>query len=150
MAGDALRAAHLTTRAPSPGSLREGLPPGLNSLTASMLDKNPDARPTAVQVYNALLPFIADSPAITLPLAAALPRARPGCALGPVSGPGRPHRRRSIGRHPIGTFSNAPTRPTWPTPKPDKNPAEFLQILQTRFIIAQVRNLDKQARRLGS
>jgi serine/threonine protein kinase len=56
--GDALRAAHLTASAPSPGSVRGDLPPGLDALTASMLDKNPDARPSAVQVYNSLLPFI--------------------------------------------------------------------------------------------
>lgn len=66
MKGDALRAAHLTTNAPSLDSLRDGLPPGLVSLAASMLDKNSGARPSAIQVYNALLPFIA-APPTTIP-----------------------------------------------------------------------------------
>jgi serine/threonine-protein kinase len=42
MAGDALRAAHLTT--PPPGLLRAGLPPGLDSLTASGAALAPDDR----------------------------------------------------------------------------------------------------------
>jgi predicted negative regulator of RcsB-dependent stress response len=83
MAGDPLRAAHLTTPAPPPGSLREGLPPGLDALTASMLDKNPDARPSAVQVYTALLPFIAAPPATALDGAAVTADVPSGAALAP-------------------------------------------------------------------
>jgi predicted negative regulator of RcsB-dependent stress response len=124
MAGDALRAAHLTKRALSPGSLRTGLPPGLDSLTASMLDKNPDARPSAVQVYNALLPFIAAGPA-TIPDGSAITAS--GSAPAPDDrDPVRPFRSPLLSPEP-----GPATRPGQTADQPILTDAEAGQILDT-------------------
>jgi serine/threonine protein kinase len=53
----ALRSQHLSTLAPSARSRRAGLPAELDELVSSMLAKDPDARPTAEQVYETLLPL---------------------------------------------------------------------------------------------
>jgi tetratricopeptide (TPR) repeat protein len=52
-----LRAHHLTTPVPLARSRRPDVPAGLDSLVASMLAKDLAARPSAMEVYEALLPL---------------------------------------------------------------------------------------------
>ena len=52
-----LRSQHLTSVAPSARSRRTDVPSELDALVSSMLAKDPSARPTAEQVYAALLPL---------------------------------------------------------------------------------------------
>jgi hypothetical protein len=54
-----LRAHHLQTAPPSMRSRRTEVPEAVDALAASMLAKDPGARPTAEAVYAALLPFAA-------------------------------------------------------------------------------------------
>lgn len=127
MKNDALRAAHLTTPAPSLDSLRSDLPPGLVFLAASMLDKNPDARPSAIQVYNALLPFIAATPT-TVPNGSAVTADVPASA-DPASDdrdPTRPFRSPLLSPEP-----SARSRPGRPEDHAALTNAELGQILDT-------------------
>lgn len=57
-----LRSHHLNTPAPSARARRADVPAELDTLVASMLRKNPAARPTAAAVYKALRPLITSSP----------------------------------------------------------------------------------------
>ncbi|MCL2583504.1 MAG: serine/threonine-protein kinase [Streptosporangiales bacterium] len=75
---DSLRAAHLGTPAPEMRSLRDGVPSDLDSLVASMLAKDPAARPTAARVYEALLPFTAPTPGGSGAAAVSAPVSRTG------------------------------------------------------------------------
>jgi hypothetical protein len=52
-----LRSQHLTSVAPPARTRRADVPLGLDALVSSMLAKDPSARPTAEQVYAALLPL---------------------------------------------------------------------------------------------
>jgi serine/threonine protein kinase len=52
-----LRSQHLTSVAPPALTQRADVPLGLDALVSSMLAKDPSARPTAEQVYAALLPL---------------------------------------------------------------------------------------------
>ncbi len=52
-----LRAHHLQSSAPSVRARRAGIPWDVDALVASMLAKEPAARPTAEAVYEALVPF---------------------------------------------------------------------------------------------
>jgi serine/threonine protein kinase len=58
-----LRSHHLNTLAPTVRSRRADVPDELDALVASMLTKDPAARPSATAVYEALLPFATRSPA---------------------------------------------------------------------------------------
>jgi Protein kinase domain len=58
-----LRAHHLQTPPPSVRARRTGVPPVLDALVTSMLAKDVLARPSAEDVYAALLPFALASPA---------------------------------------------------------------------------------------
>jgi serine/threonine protein kinase len=57
-----LRSHHLNTPAPSARSRRANVPAALDALVSSMLAKDPDARPTAAAVYEALLPLTTTGP----------------------------------------------------------------------------------------
>jgi serine/threonine protein kinase len=57
-----LRSHHLNTPAPSARSRRADAPPELDKLVASMLAKDPGARPPAPTVYEALLPLTTTGP----------------------------------------------------------------------------------------
>jgi serine/threonine protein kinase len=57
-----LRSHHLNSPAPSARSRRAGVPAELDQLVASMLAKDPGARPTAAAVYQALLPLTTTGP----------------------------------------------------------------------------------------
>jgi serine/threonine protein kinase len=52
-----LRTHHLSTPAPPARRRRSDVPDALSDLTAAMLAKEPAARPSAMEVYEALLPF---------------------------------------------------------------------------------------------
>jgi hypothetical protein len=54
-----LRVAHQETPAPSPRAARPAVLPELETLVAAMLAKDPAARPSALAVYQALLPLAA-------------------------------------------------------------------------------------------
>ncbi|MEZ0364188.1 protein kinase [Mycobacterium sp. pUA109] len=56
-----LRAHHLQTAAPSMRPRRSDIPLALDRLVTSMLNKNPRLRPSAVEVYETLLPFVSES-----------------------------------------------------------------------------------------
>lgn len=48
-------------RPPTPGSLRQGIPPELETLLLALLEKRPDDRPASAEiVYQRLLPFVTD------------------------------------------------------------------------------------------
>jgi serine/threonine protein kinase len=53
-----LRAHHLRSPVPSARAIRPALPEALDALLATMLEKEPGARPSAEQVYTALVPFL--------------------------------------------------------------------------------------------
>jgi hypothetical protein len=55
---------HLTRVAPSARVRRPDVPAGLNALVSSMLMKDPTARPTAAEVYAALLPLTTTGPGL--------------------------------------------------------------------------------------
>ena len=57
-----LRSHHLNTPAPSARSRRADVPTELDTLVSSMLAKDPDARPSATAVYEALLPLTTIGP----------------------------------------------------------------------------------------
>jgi len=57
-----LRSHHLNTPAPSARSRRADVRPELDKLVASMLAKDPGARPAAAAVYEALLPLTTTGP----------------------------------------------------------------------------------------
>jgi hypothetical protein len=57
-----LRSQHLSTRAPSARTRREGVPISLETLVSAMLAKDPEARPTATAVYAELLPLTTTGP----------------------------------------------------------------------------------------
>lgn len=80
---DKLRRAHEAGQAPAPSTSRPGLPQDLDMLVGSMLAKDPEARPSAVRVYDALLPFIItlDSPNGS-PVTAARPSVFPSAGAG--------------------------------------------------------------------
>jgi serine/threonine protein kinase len=56
-----LRAHHLQSPVPSARSVRPGVPEALDALVSAMLAKDPDARPSAEQVYSTLVPLIDNS-----------------------------------------------------------------------------------------
>lgn len=59
-----LRTAHQSVPAPSVAALRPTVPTAISTLVATMLAKEPAARPSAEEVYHSLLPFAAGTVAV--------------------------------------------------------------------------------------
>lgn len=60
--GTPLRAHHVQARVPSVRNVRHEVPAELDALVTAMLAKDPDARPTAEDVYRALTPLVHGTP----------------------------------------------------------------------------------------